>query len=229
MAGAEAILNAVIFDFDGVLVDSVAVKTESFAALYEDYGSDVQRRVVDYHLQNKGISREKKFVYYQQELIGGNTDEETLTSLAKKFADLVKHRVITCDEIAGSGAVLRWFDKKVPMYVASGTPELELKEIISARGLDRYFQEICGSPKSKIDILATIIASGNYDRSRCVMVGDARTDFAAAEENKCRFIGVGSEAEMEFPANTVVLPDLTGFVATVATLFETPSDLLVDR
>ena len=31
----------VIFDFDGVLVDSVNVKTEAFGLMYKDYGSDV--------------------------------------------------------------------------------------------------------------------------------------------------------------------------------------------
>src|SRR5687768_6679568 len=42
--------DAVVLDFDGVLVESVDVKTRAFARLYSRYGSDVEAEVVAYHL-----------------------------------------------------------------------------------------------------------------------------------------------------------------------------------
>ena len=50
-------LEAIIFDFDGVLVESVDVKTRAFASLYEKYGQKVVAQVEDYHLNNGGIAR----------------------------------------------------------------------------------------------------------------------------------------------------------------------------
>jgi len=44
-----------IFDFDGVLADSVEVKTEAFALLYKPYGQKVVEKVVSHHRDNGGI------------------------------------------------------------------------------------------------------------------------------------------------------------------------------
>jgi len=227
MVEENSLLDAIIFDFDGVLVDSVPVKTESFPALYESYGAEIQRQVVEYHLQHKGISREKKFLYYQQKLVAGKTDDDTLGFLAQRFAELVKTRVIACSQICGSEAVLQRFNNVVPMYVASGTPETELREIISARGMELYFRGVYGSPASKAAIVANIIEAGNFDARRCVMVGDAIADFNAAFENKTRFVGVGPLGDTEFPADTVVVPNLTKFVDSVAMMFNTSPERLI--
>ena len=46
-----------IFDFDGVICDSVNIKTQAFIELYKNYGSKIQEQVREYHLINSGISR----------------------------------------------------------------------------------------------------------------------------------------------------------------------------
>ena len=54
-------IKAIIFDFDGVIAESVNVKTEAFASLYEPYGKDVVNKVEQHHLANGGVSRFEKF------------------------------------------------------------------------------------------------------------------------------------------------------------------------
>ena len=46
-----------MFDFDGVLVESVDLKTRAFAALYAEHGTEVADAVVAYHLQHGEIGR----------------------------------------------------------------------------------------------------------------------------------------------------------------------------
>ena len=41
--------QAIIFDFDGVLVESVDIKTQAFAGLYQSYGETIVGKVVRYH------------------------------------------------------------------------------------------------------------------------------------------------------------------------------------
>ena len=41
-------IRTIIFDFDGVLAESVGVKTRAFAKLYEAYGETVQKAVVSF-------------------------------------------------------------------------------------------------------------------------------------------------------------------------------------
>ena len=38
--------EAVFFDFDGVILDSVDVKTQAFADMFRQYGPEVERAVV---------------------------------------------------------------------------------------------------------------------------------------------------------------------------------------
>ena len=205
-------LDAVIFDFDGVLVDSVDLKTEAFAEIYKDYGDHIQKRVVAYHLQNMGVSRYHKFRYFQSEILGKTANEEVVDELADKFANLVKHKVISEEMIPGANQSLKYLhNNNIPTYIASGTPEEEILEIVEKRNLKYYFKTIYGSPKSKSEILRMIINTNNYNPSRCIMIGDAMEDYKAAQTNKCDFIGVAYKTASKFPVDVVLLPDLTTF------------------
>ena len=65
--GIQEIINQksiLVFDFDGVLADSVNIKANAFAELYSPYGSEIVERVVTHHLANGGMSRFDKFNYY---------------------------------------------------------------------------------------------------------------------------------------------------------------------
>ena len=57
------------FDFDGVIVDSLDIKSQAFGELFKDYGEDVVKKVMDYHL-NEGwaMSRYEKFKYYYKNI-----------------------------------------------------------------------------------------------------------------------------------------------------------------
>ena len=53
-------MKNIIYDFDGVICDSVNVKTEAFAKIYSEYGHSIVSKVVDYHNLHGGISRYEK-------------------------------------------------------------------------------------------------------------------------------------------------------------------------
>ena len=58
------LLKGIIFDFDGVIADSVQVKTDAFAALYKPYGPDIVKKVVEHHEANGGMSHFEKIRLY---------------------------------------------------------------------------------------------------------------------------------------------------------------------
>lgn len=210
-------LAAVIFDFDGVLIDSVDVKTNAFAELYKGYGKDIQKQVVSYHLQYLGISRLHKIRYYQSVLLGETIDEANINKLADKFANLVKRNVTSAAMIPGACNSLKFLHKKnIPMYIASGTPEDELQEIVEDRNLTTIFSGIYGSPRNKSEILEMIIKTNGYDSELCVMIGDALEDYKAAQHNSCKFVGVGNPVDSVFPEEIMPIPDLTTFIPHLA-------------
>ena len=68
-------LQAIFFDFDGVILDSTRIKTETFELMYEPYGSDVVNKVLDHHLQHGGISRVEKFKLYHKTFLNAPLSE----------------------------------------------------------------------------------------------------------------------------------------------------------
>lgn len=201
--------QAIVFDFDGVLVESVDVKGEAFAALYEADGVAVQARVRAYHDAHGGVSRFEKIRLFEEEYCGRPADEARVNALADRFSEIVERRVVEAKAVAGAMEFLRAHDGGVPLYVASATPQEELRRIVRKRGMDGFFAEVLGSPRKKDVLLADIIARRGYDAARVLMVGDAITDYNAAISCDTAFLGrVPAGQVSPFPAETRIVEDL---------------------
>ena len=61
-----------------MIAESVNVKTEAFASLYESYGKDVVKKVLQHHLANGGVSRFEKFKIYHKELLNIELNDQNL-------------------------------------------------------------------------------------------------------------------------------------------------------
>lgn len=182
--------QALFFDFDGVLADSVMVKTKAFRALYEPYGPEIQAKVVEHHLLNGGMSRFEKFRHYSQEFCGQPLSENTARELCKRFALLVVDAVTTAPEIAGALAFVQAQSKEKPCFIVSGTPELELIQIVSNRGLTPYFKEVLGSPVGKTDNTSKLLEKYKLSPGCCLFLGDSTSDYRAAQRTGTDFLGV---------------------------------------
>ncbi len=201
--------DAVIFDFDGVLAASALIKSDAFRSVYADYGPEIIEAVVAYHAAHEGISRVIKIKHCHKELLGIDLDDQALARVVKTYQDNVESKVIACPWIAGARDFLELCHGKVPLIVASGTPQDELLRIVSARGMANYFTAVRGSPDTKEVIVNGAAKSYGFDPSAALFLGDAMTDFKAASVCGCRFIGiVATGSKNTFPPDTTVLPDL---------------------
>lgn len=202
--------DAIVFDFDGVLVESVDVKTRAFAALYAEYGDRIVKQVVDYHLQHGGVSRFEKFRYYQEVLLGKTLTKEEEVQLGDRFSQYVEDAVVEAAYVLGAYEFLENNYQSIPLFVASGTPDEELKRIIARRNMNHYFVSVHGSPAKKGAIIQEVLTTHELNPDRVLMVGDAIADYEGAKVAGVNFIG----RVMKYPdpdpfiSGTVVLPDL---------------------
>ena len=199
---------AVIFDFDGVLVESVDVKTRAFADMYAAYGEDVVRRVVQYHLEQGGLSRFKKFRYFQEMILGESLSQEKETALGETFSRLVKDAVVRAPWVPGAFEFLTEYLGKIDMFVASGTPDDEMKEIVQRRGMAHFFVSVNGTPATKSEIINRICIEHRFERKAVLMVGDALTDYDGAQSSGVRFVGRSADGRGFFPADVPIIKDL---------------------
>ena len=183
-------LSLVVFDCDGVLLESMDVKSAAFRRIGEEYGKEMADRLVLYHRMHGGVSRYKKFEWMYAEL-GREAGEDDLAALNEKFVAAAYEEMRRCPLVPGAKETLDAWRGRVPMYVASGAPEDELRLILEKRGLAPYFAGMYGSPTVKTLILRAIVEHNGVYASDAVMVGDSRIDLCAAEAVGARFYGRG--------------------------------------
>jgi HAD superfamily hydrolase (TIGR01549 family) len=199
---------AVIFDFDGVLVESVDVKTQAFADMYAEYGPEIVEKVVAYHLMHGGIPRFEKFRYWHRTFLDKEISPEEVQKLGSEFSLIVKETVIKAPWVPGAYDFLAAHHQHLPLFIASGTPDEEMREIVERRNMARYFVAVQGSPASKVEIINTFCIAHGFDRDRVLMVGDSWTDYEGALASGVRFVGRISDAAVNFPSNVPVIIDL---------------------
>ena len=181
-------IQAVGFDFDGVLVESTEMKTRAYAQLFKDEDQKTIERIVQCHLSYEGISRFEKIKIIYQDILKRSLSKKKFQVLCEKFSALVVNEVIDAPWVAGAKEFLMAKKDSYFFFVASGTPQEELKEIIHRRGMTNFFDEIFGSPSQKDELIRRIIKKYAFLPSEIAFIGDAESDWEAAQKTGVNFI-----------------------------------------
>lgn len=180
--------DVLVFDFDGVILDSADIKTNAFRQLFSGY-PDKLAAIISYHETNAGISRFQKFRYIYQYLLNKSLSPEEERELCAQFTSLVVEEVMQCSFVPGALEFLRTYRETHLLFVASGTPEDELHRLVFARGLAYLFRGVYGSPKTKTVILEEILTMTRIPRTSLFFIGDGFSDYEAAKATGVTFIG----------------------------------------
>jgi len=210
--------SALLFDFDGVLVDSTKIKTDAYRELFKEYPADVVTKIVTHHQQHGGISRVDKIKHAHKAFIDHPYSEGTVTEHARKYSELVLEKVVEAEWIPGAEEFVKQHYQRIPLFIISGTPDNELKEVVRRRNMADYFKEILGSPKQKPEHIRWIVEHYGLETKNCFFIGDALTDYHAARDTGMPFIGI--QGEVPFPEKTTVLANCTGLRETMVRFWE---------
>ena len=182
--------KTLVFDCDGVVLNSNKVKTDAFYEVALPFGEQAAQAFVAYHTTNGGISRYKKFVHFLQTIVPQHAQTVTgpgLEELLDAYASLVRRSLLNC-EIAPSLQALREKHANTRWLIVSGGDQAELREVFAKRNLAHLFDGgIFGSPDSKDNLLERELASGNIDRP-ALFLGDSKYDYEAATQVGLDFV-----------------------------------------
>ncbi len=204
-----ASFDAIIFDFDGVILESGAIKTQAFLDLFSEH-DEHRDSILAHHLQNLGVSRFEKFAWIYRELLREPLPSELRAELGRRYSRLVFDRMLACPMVPGAGELLDRLGGRLPCFVASATPHEELVAIIETRGLADAFEAVFGSPPGKNELVSTIVRTRDFAPDRVLMIGDGVTDLEAATAAGCRFLARFDQAapRQSWPPETLCVDDL---------------------
>lgn len=177
----------IFWDFDGVIKESLQVKTDAFIRLFEDCGQHVVDKIVAHHLANGGLSRFEKFPLYLK-WAGRPQDDRTICALGEEFSDLVSQAVVDAPWVPGAERFIKANPYDQTFVVVSATPQEELECILQNLSMGECFASVFGSPTPKRDALQRSLACFNCVPRNSLMIGDAISDFNAATANGIPFL-----------------------------------------
>jgi phosphoglycolate phosphatase-like HAD superfamily hydrolase len=187
-----------VFDCDGVVLDSNRIKTEAFRSAAMPWGAAAADALVAHHITNGGVSRYAKFEHFLDVIVTEHAlcrDGPGLEALLNAYAQAVLAGLMSC-AIAEGLEALRVATSHTRWLIVSGGDQSELRTVFAARGLDMLFDGgIFGSPDTKDEILARELASGALCRP-ALFLGDSRYDHIAAEQAKLDFVFIHAWTEM---------------------------------
>ena len=178
----------VFWDFDGVIKDSVEVKTNAFRELFRSFGEEVMDKVTLHHVNNGGMSRFKKIPIYLS-YAGIEPTENIIKEFCNQFAILVEDAVVNSNWVPGVLTVIYNCKKENQHFVlVTATPQDEIERILTRLNIINLFSNIFGSPMTKSDAINVCLKLYNVNSKESIMIGDSIADFEASQKTGSDFL-----------------------------------------
>lgn len=181
-------VKGIIFDFDGVIVDSVEIKGEAFREIYTTYGKEISDKVIEHHELNGGVSRFDKFRFYHNNFLKKEITENEIQKLSDDFSRIVLNKVIKSPYIGGVLSFIKKNFLEKNLFISTATPSDEIEKILLRRQINDYFTSVYGSPEKKDNHILKIIKKNRFNEDELVFIGDSTSDFEAAKKMNVKFI-----------------------------------------
>jgi phosphoglycolate phosphatase-like HAD superfamily hydrolase len=192
-------LQVLILDFDGVVVESNDVKTQAFEHVFAQFPQHANAMMA-YHHEHVSLTRFAKFDHLAG-LLNRPDDAQLKAKLAADFSKQVLAGMMRVPLVPGADAFLQWANTRFPVYLASVTPEPELKLILSERNLNAWFKAVYGCPPwTKPKAIIDVLLKEHVQPENALLVGDSAGDQLAANETGVKFLARNSGLSFNSPA-----------------------------
>lgn len=192
-------LQAIVFDFDGVIANSEPLHLQAFQQALAEEGIELSAR--DYYTRYLGFDDVGMFQALARDRGIAMTDRHVTALVARK--GLKMEAMLHAGSVLFPGAAdfIRQAAGAVPIAIASGALRHEIDEIVEAAGLKPLFTTVVAAgdtPESKPSPAPYLLAferlrqltGRDLDPRRCVAIEDSRWGLESARGAGLRCVGV---------------------------------------
>jgi phosphoglycolate phosphatase-like HAD superfamily hydrolase len=208
-------VRCIVFDFDGVLVDSNRIKRDAYRQVLQHRGVSVELLEACLASHPEADRTEIITALLHRLSKSGAPDATEVARYVADYAAVCLAGVSSCPEVAGASAALESLCVDYPLYINSATPEEPLKQIVAVRGWSRHFRGVMGRPYSKSENFTRILTAEQIPADAMLFVGDRQPDMAAALACGCVFVGVQSDESDFYEPGPLLIDTLEGLPSLV--------------
>ncbi len=187
--------NAIVFDFDGTLIDSKGVKTDNYVeAFFKIFKPEESYREIvrESCIYTSGANR---FIQLADTLkrLHMSAKEEEKEAWSREYSGLNAESLSKIQEFPSVRKTLKKLsDSGYHLYAASGILDEEFKRELKRRGLDIYFRLIEGGDK-----LGFLKKLKRHGYKRIIFVGDTKYDEQTAKDAGVEFFMIRNNNDIE--------------------------------
>jgi HAD superfamily hydrolase (TIGR01509 family) len=205
----------VIFDLDGVIIDSEGLQYQAYCQVLEPFGVRITRQEYGREWIAAGRGPEYAVKTYDLPL-----SPQELRDIKNPVYQEIMRRTVTL--MPGAESVLARLSTRLPLALATNSQRQEVAFVMERFGLRRFFtalitrEDYAGAKPEPDAFLAAASALGLAPQ-RCVVIEDAHKGVVAAQRAGCRCIAVPHDFTLEndFSLADLVVPSLDAVTAEV--------------
>lgn len=178
--------KAIVFDFDGVIVESNIIKHKAFYDIWEE---KLDKLVVDKVLKNSG----NRYTFIEQiynQISSIKPLEKTMNYYIDKYGEIVENKILESGVKENIIELLN--NESKILFINSATPDIPLQRICFKLGIENKFKEILGQDRNKIENFNYISQKYGIYFGEMIFLGDMKSDEICAKELKIDFFPIYS-------------------------------------
>lgn len=181
--------RALVFDFDGTLVDSAPIKRRAFEECFAEFAERFDD-ILPYCVTQHHTPRDVKFRHVYEQILRRPYTPAIDAQLHARFEAVSTQQIIAAPALPGAEAFLRAAARRTMTALLSTTPHGVLVRILEGRGWRQLFHVVQGAPVEKAMWLREFRTVHDWGHDDVVCFGDTQEDADAASTAGCAFIGV---------------------------------------
>jgi len=192
--------KSIIFDCDGVILNSNKIKTRAFRKASFPFGDMASRSLEVYHLKNGGVSRYAKFDYFLTTIVPIKCKKKKALYLKRmlKIYSAETEQGLLDSEVTFGLHSLRDMTKDSSWSIVSGGDQDQLHSVFEKKKIIHLFDGgIFGSPDTKNEIINRELARGSI-KLPALFLGDTELDHKVSVANGLDFIFVSAWTEFRY-------------------------------
>ncbi len=183
-------IKNILFDFDGVILDSMSVREEGFRKILENYDQQLVEKLIAFHNENGGLSRYVKIRYFFEKLLNSYITDDEINLMAENFSVIMKKELINKERLIPETVnFIKNNYKNYKLHIVSGSDGNELRFLCKELDIAKYFISIHGSPTHKNNLVDNVMSNNSYILNETILIGDSINDYEAASINNLNFYG----------------------------------------